>query len=113
RAQRISLFSSRRRHTRCSRDWSSDVCSSDLNGAIYKLAIAPAVAAIRRISPDRIIIADGAGAGNLAVPELIPLGVHQSVHCYIQIGGASRRQRGQTICEVTRARALATSGKGE
>ena len=23
-------FSSRRRHTRCSRDWSSDVCSSDL-----------------------------------------------------------------------------------
>src|SRR2546429_3079272 len=23
------FFSSRRRHTRCSRDWSSDVCSSD------------------------------------------------------------------------------------
>src|SRR2546429_2254977 len=30
------FFSSRRRHTRCSRDWSSDVCSSDLS--------APAVA---------------------------------------------------------------------
>src|SRR2546429_6631959 len=30
---RVSIpffFSSRRRHTRCSRDWSSDVCSSDL-----------------------------------------------------------------------------------
>src|SRR2546429_290651 len=26
----IVFFSSRRRHTRCSRDWSSDVCSSDL-----------------------------------------------------------------------------------
>src|SRR2546429_419611 len=25
----IFFFSSRRRHTRCSRDWSSDVCSSD------------------------------------------------------------------------------------
>src|SRR5690606_39346486 len=25
------FFSSRRRHTRFSRDWSSDVCSSDLN----------------------------------------------------------------------------------
>src|SRR2546429_536903 len=25
------FFSSRRRHTRCSRDWSSDVCSSDLS----------------------------------------------------------------------------------
>src|SRR2546429_3263030 len=27
------FFSSRRRHTRCSRDWSSDVCSSDLDHA--------------------------------------------------------------------------------
>src|SRR5690554_7576646 len=26
------FFSSRRRHTRCGRDWSSDVCSSDLVG---------------------------------------------------------------------------------
>src|SRR6266498_168150 len=26
------FFSSRRRHTRCGRDWSSDVCSSDLAG---------------------------------------------------------------------------------
>src|SRR6266542_5784398 len=26
------FFSSRRRHTRCYRDWSSDVCSSDLSG---------------------------------------------------------------------------------
>src|SRR5256884_8341155 len=28
------FFSSRRRHTRCSRDWSSDVCSSDLAAAL-------------------------------------------------------------------------------
>src|SRR5207245_7586878 len=26
----LFFFSSRRRHTRCYRDWSSDVCSSDL-----------------------------------------------------------------------------------
>src|SRR2546429_5936853 len=31
------FFSSRRRHTRCSRDWSSDVCSSDLLDAAYVL----------------------------------------------------------------------------
>src|SRR2546429_5313072 len=30
----IFFFSSRRRHTRCSRDWSSDVCSSDLDLAM-------------------------------------------------------------------------------
>src|SRR5207253_5857391 len=28
------FFSSRRRHTRWPRDWSSDVCSSDLGGAL-------------------------------------------------------------------------------
>src|SRR5256884_1744651 len=30
----VFFFSSRRRHTRCSRDWSSDVCSSDLSAPI-------------------------------------------------------------------------------
>src|SRR5258707_13285578 len=29
----VFIFSSRRRHTRYWRDWSSDVCSSDLNNA--------------------------------------------------------------------------------
>src|SRR6266498_5314385 len=28
------FFSSRRRHTRCGRDWSSDVCSSDLHAVV-------------------------------------------------------------------------------
>src|SRR5207302_2692824 len=31
---RSFFFSSRRRHTRFSRDWSSDVCSSDLQGSL-------------------------------------------------------------------------------
>src|SRR5256884_1378845 len=33
------FFSSRRRHTRCSRDWSSDVCSSDLDLAFPYLMV--------------------------------------------------------------------------
>src|SRR2546422_4633902 len=43
----LFFFSSRRRHTRCSRDWSSDVCSSDLEmwlalatGAVSGFALA-------------------------------------------------------------------------
>src|SRR5690554_7855162 len=32
------FFSSRRRHTRCGRDWSSDVCSSDLDEMHRRLA---------------------------------------------------------------------------
>ncbi len=59
--------------------WPND----NFNGEIYKNGITPAVGAIREISPNRIIIADGMGAGNLCVPELIPLGINQSVHCYI------------------------------
>src|SRR5699024_11522310 len=34
----LFFFSSRRRHTRSKRDWSSDVCSSDLNMNIQILA---------------------------------------------------------------------------
>src|SRR5690554_7387365 len=33
----LFFFSSRRRHTRCGRDWSSDVCSSDLVGHLAML----------------------------------------------------------------------------
>src|SRR5207245_5781867 len=33
-------FSSRRRHTRCYRDWSSDVCSSDLGEPVGISAVA-------------------------------------------------------------------------
>src|SRR5207249_7649891 len=35
------FFSSRRRHTRSKRDWSSDVCSSDLEGFEYWTFSAP------------------------------------------------------------------------
>src|SRR2546429_4135336 len=34
----VFFFASRRRHTRCSRDWSSDVCSSDLNSFMQSTA---------------------------------------------------------------------------
>src|SRR2546422_8425095 len=38
----VFFFSSRRRHTRCSRDWSSDVCSSDL---LYAATLNPTIGA--------------------------------------------------------------------
>src|SRR5256884_4982587 len=45
---RLFFFSSRRRHTRCSRDWSSDVCSSDL--------AASALVGNRRLNVDALIL---------------------------------------------------------
>src|SRR2546429_10009042 len=40
------FFSSRRRHTRCSRDWSSDVCSSDLK-AVAHIPVGPGLSGMR------------------------------------------------------------------
>src|SRR5699024_11907017 len=34
----VFFFSSRRRHTRSKRDWSSDVCSSDLKGNCSRIS---------------------------------------------------------------------------
>src|SRR5207245_8297161 len=49
------FFSSRRRHTRCYRDWSSDVCSSDLygvsllaGGSILAIMVLPFIISISR-----------------------------------------------------------------
>src|SRR5437870_2860691 len=43
---RFFFFSSRRRHTRWPRDWSSDVCSSDLDESSSSFASAHAVAVV-------------------------------------------------------------------
>src|SRR3989442_15989646 len=48
------FFSSRRRHTRCGRDWSSDVCSSDL------FALSPLLGTILSGVPSRDV---GAASG--------------------------------------------------
>src|SRR6266498_4469845 len=62
------FFSSRRRHTSCGRDWSSDVCSSDLwfLGVVPALLVArhfgsPGAAVVRHslLSPEGIAIAAG------------------------------------------------------
>src|SRR5690606_39627764 len=91
------FFSSRRRHTRFSRDWSSDVCSSDLlfrkhkvtrhlgHGRIVgpnEVEIRAADGSTQRIGAQRILIATG------SVPSGLP-GVEID-----EIGRASCRERG-------------------
>src|SRR5690606_515961 len=59
------LFSSRRRHTIFSRDWSSDVCSSDLLAAGERLY--PLLAAIATLdAADRVLRSVGPGKADLA-----------------------------------------------
>src|SRR6266436_8258093 len=51
------FFSSRRRHTRCSRDWSSDVCSSDLRRCAAALMLS-AIALLGQTGPPSIQFTD-------------------------------------------------------
>src|SRR5690606_40474842 len=84
------FFSSRRRHTRFSRDWSSDVCSSDLPGKAdvpYKVCVVGggllgAVLALRLREQGRAVtLLEAAPAiGGLASPETI--GGYEWGRCY-------------------------------
>src|SRR5438874_10237253 len=45
------FFSSRRRHTRSLRDWSSDVCSSDLVASVHNALLAMVVDSLATLFP--------------------------------------------------------------
>src|SRR5690625_6110573 len=64
----ILLFSSRRRHTRWPRDWSSDVCSSDLSVAEHLAAQGRDVSDLRQI-----VLHLGNGASASAVRAGVPV----------------------------------------
>src|SRR2546422_5134726 len=66
----VFFFSSRRRHTRCSRDWSSDMCSSDLTDAGGFLALPEARVHVTSDLPDSLRgIATLTFGGNHAFPQ--------------------------------------------
>src|SRR5690554_7004235 len=68
------FFSSRRRHTRCGRDWSSDVCSSDLI-ARRIVAVAPQHVKIHQISENQAVFPFFLHQlHNLIYPRLVTLG---------------------------------------
>src|SRR2546422_8747436 len=64
------FFSSRRRHTRCSRDWSSDVCSSDLTGA----GVQSLMSGIAELLPAAAGDLDGPVSGSVFKVERGPAG---------------------------------------
>src|SRR5690606_40024289 len=87
------FFSSRRRHTRFSRDWSSDVCSSDLlEGGVAETVVSGALL--------RVFQALIGGADRLetrfrirAAGILVRVVAHRELAIGRQIGRASCRER--------------------
>src|SRR2546429_6188898 len=65
------FFSSRRRHTRCSRDWSSDVCSSDLIYALISLLILIGMMHIEQVCKERLRAENAAHMARADLEELV------------------------------------------
>lgn len=53
-----------------------------MDKADYYRVMTRAAGKIREISPTRLILIDGYGAGNAVADNLVETGLHQSVHCY-------------------------------
>src|SRR5205809_4983272 len=66
----VFFFSSRRRHTRCGRDWSSDVCSSDPPAAGAAPKDAPQLLAIAGHPSGRRLPLGGGWAAEVAFDRL-------------------------------------------
>src|SRR5207249_8939994 len=93
------FFSSRRRHTRSKRDWSSDVCSSDLDRRFLRPPPAAAHGVVTGVDEDAIEPrAEGrfAGVGRRGAVDLEKRLLH-GVLGVGEIGRASCRERGWVV----------------
>src|SRR5207245_9035725 len=93
------FFSSRRRHTRCYRDWSSDVCSSDLSSAAMLESAWRAAVAYLRASRAQAVVAARQADSSIAA-ELVTLAEAQKA------AGVS------AAIDVTRARTQLVRAEG-
>src|SRR5207253_7417977 len=81
------FFSSRRRHTRWPRDWSSDVCSSDLE------IIEDIIEALQKYSEGYSFTAEIVAQVNTVLDGLKPAVIWAFLNQFVQIGRASCRER--------------------
>src|SRR5690606_39398443 len=82
----LFFFSSRRRHTRFSRDWSSDVCSSDLHGRA-------SLSQVARLKEAADAIVDATLRLLRTAQALLPEQARDRSRCPREIGRASCRER--------------------
>src|SRR5262245_63252937 len=94
------FFSSRRRHTRCLSDWSSDVCSSDLQAGLRRL-LAELGAAPRQVGRGRTDLGAALARAEalLRRPSLIVVVSDLFVRSEERSVGKECRHRGGTRCD--------------
>src|SRR5258705_1430501 len=90
----LFFFSSRRRHTRCLSDWSSDVCSSDLHlveGAAARMVDQPLVGHIleQRLEFDLVLPRKPKRPRDLALPRRL-VGRSDKIEDLLAVGQAGR-----------------------
>src|SRR5690554_7213770 len=95
----LQFFSIRRRHTRCGRDWSSDVCSSDLgycediviNQKNFEASIVSTLLSYKKRNV--VVESESKRIGNVVLPNTLYEGILKGKHILVQIGRASCRER--------------------
>src|SRR5207245_3415362 len=97
------FFSSRRRHTRCYRDWSSDVCSSDLRLVLRTADQLGAPMPVAGVAYDHFLSAASRGRGGLdwtAVSEV----VHEAAGLAPAWGSSTSRSEERRVGKEWRSR---------
>src|SRR5690606_39514114 len=91
------FFSSRRRHTRFSRDWSSDVCSSDLTeGPVSKIRLKLDASTLEFDLPyEGDSILDAALKNGADLPYSCKGGVCATCKCKLEEGRSEERRVGK------------------
>src|SRR5438045_6069753 len=101
-ADSLLFFSSRRRHTRCLSDWSSDVCSSDLEDTRLPDAVAGAtIVDVERFHFEPLLNIRSHVPTSL--PERLRSGTEPARHS-TEIGRASCRESVELRCGLVRIR---------
>src|SRR5690242_21616740 len=83
----LFFFSSRRRHTRLTCDWSSDVCSSDLRSTIFGVSLAVALE-----MKERVAVIDPQINCQTRVALICFRGLRVVFQCVLQIVGIARSE---------------------
>src|SRR5207253_4330548 len=97
----VFFFSSRRRHTRWPRDWSSDVCSSDLKDEGHRRP------AVRLLDP--LLLVQAHGWTSMA---LVFLGRHDDAIAHGAVALRLAEARGDELVQIGRASGRERGGRG-